>query len=203
VPLIEQKLDKASRKARRASLRSWFGLVILAVVGIGAVALWIAGKNATAWTFGYCGSMAGLIAWAANDLGVFSETTSLLRTFLTRGKSTGELTEPAQPGKAAPDKGSAALVLARRFEAAGQRTEAEHAYRMAVEENDNPYALYWLGKQRVEQENYDDAEYWLRRAMRRGNVDAAFLLGTLTPDDQYLAQHNIADSKLATLSAVM
>ena len=138
-----------------------FGLVILAVVGIGAVALGMAANSTTFWSFAgaaFFAAAATLIALAAKDLGVVSETTSILQTFLPGRKSTPEQIKHDERGAAAPDGESAVLVLARRLEEADKLTEAKYAYRLAAEENDDPYALFWLGQQSIEQQKYEEGE---------------------------------------------
>ena len=208
MPLVVDGLDAASSKAKKASRRSLFGLVILFVVGIGAVAGGMVAKSAVFWSFAgsiFCGSMAGLIAWAAIDLGVFSETITTLRTFLPPGKTTQEGPEPAQLNEATRDRHgeSAALRLARSLKKDDKLTEA--AYRLAAEEDEEPDALYWLGKQCVERQNIRDAECWLRKAKNKGSLDAAYLLGRLRPDDEYFTQYDPASSNdnLQTLKALV
>ncbi len=149
----------------------------------------------TFWSFAgaaFFAAAATLIALAAKDLGVVSETTSILQTFLPGRKSTAEQIKHDERGAAAPDGESAVLVLARRLEEADKLIEAKYAYRLAAEENDDPYALFWLGQQSIEQQKYEEGEEWLLKAMKRGNVDAAFLLGTLAPDGKNSTQHDIA-----------
>ena len=158
----------------------------------------MAANSTTFWSFAgaaFFAAAATLIALAAKDLGVVSETTSILQTFLPGRKSTPEQIKHDERGAAAPDGESAVLVLARRLEEADKLTEAKYAYRLAAEENDDPYALFWLGQQSIEQQKYEEGEEWLLKAMKRGNVDAAFLLGTLAPDGKNSTQHDIAPSK--------
>ena len=182
VPYVAEQLSHTSSKTRKASFRSFLALVVLTVIAIGAVAAGIAAKSTAFWADAgivFYLALAVVIAYAATVLGVVSNTTKLLRGVLKPDGSTLERTEPAQPSKAAPDAESAALVLARRFEKAGQLTEAEYAYLVAVEENGNPDALYWLGQQCVRRRQYKEGELWLLKAADRRHLAAAYLLGCL------------------------
>jgi hypothetical protein len=107
-------------------------------------------------------------------------------------KSTPKSTEPRASSASARDGDSAAIRLARRLE--NDDKLAEHAYRMAAEEDDNPEARYWLGSLYVKQQNYEKARDELQRAMDSGHVKAAYLLGRLAPYDEYLVPEDLAAS---------
>jgi tetratricopeptide (TPR) repeat protein len=182
VSLVAEQLGRASRDTRTASRRSWLSLAVLTIIAIGAVAAGIIAKSAEFWggaSIVFYLALATVITYAATQLGIVSNTATLLRAALKADSSTPEQTKSAQLVKAAPDVGSAALALARRFEEAGQLTEAEYAYLMAVQENGNRDALYWLGRQYVMRQQYKEGEGWLLKAADSGHALAAYLLGCL------------------------
>jgi hypothetical protein len=207
VPRLDAGLDKTSRDTQKGSRRSWWGLCILVVLAIGSVAGGVVAKSPVFWAFAgsICvGASAGLLALAARDLGIASETASFLRMLLPKQKSTSDGKDPdGHSGEVGPvsHRESAALRLARRLENDhGKDNElTEVAYRMAAQENDTPDALYWLGDRYAKERKYQDAKDELRKAKKKGSVDAAFLLGTLTPDSQYLQQDDIARTNLRIL----
>src|SRR5262249_46173371 len=117
-------------------------------------------------------------------------TTKLLRATLTVGGSARQETAESASRPDADDDKEAAIRLARRLAEDGNETEAEYAYRIAADEYSSSEAFFWLGALHVKRRKYGDAIRELRTAMSGGDVDAAYLLGRLRPDDKYLAQYD-------------
>jgi hypothetical protein len=194
-PAFADRLERTTRQTRKASRRSWLALIILVAVGAGAVAAGLVAENEKFWTFAgivFATAMTGVVAYAANQLGVAATMTDMLRATLKVDGDKTEKKDSAQrdthldkAAEASTKQEGPVLRLARSLENDGLLVEAEHAYLMAAEETDDPDALSWLGELRLREHNYEDAAKWLNRAKSQGNVEAAYRLGRLEadPDD--------------------
>ena len=181
MPHVARELGKTSRETRKARSRTLLALLILTVVAIGAVVAGIVANNNAFWTGAsivFYMALAALITYAANELGIVSKTADLLRAALNVSEGSPEQSKPTKASKAS-GVADAALVLATRFEEAGQLTEAENAYVMAAEENGDKRALYWLGLTCIDRGDYKEAELWLLKAAGRGQLGAYYQLGWL------------------------
>lgn len=190
-----RRLERTSRKAQKASDRTWRAFVVLIVAAVGVVvAGWVA-KNEAVWKAAATVLLvAGLvaIARAADQLGAAATATDFLRAALKIDGSKGKGAFQGAAHEDAPasqNSESAAILLARRLQQDNKLVAAKKAYELAADEDTNPDAPFSLAKIYLNEQNYAEGKRWLRKAKDRGSVEGAYLLGSLNPHGKLRAQH--------------